>query len=61
MTSIDTMGRFFGRSTRRDRSHFEEGCELRCGLKLRNRVEVLERAGERIGETPCRPRSEFFD
>lgn len=33
----------------------------RGGLKLRNWVELRERAREGVRETPCRPRSEFFD
>src|SRR5208282_4989702 len=29
--------------------------------ELRNGIEFLERARERIGETPCRPRSKLLD
>lgn len=49
------------RSVQSDGRSFEKGCQLRSGLELGNRIEVLERARERIGKTPCRPRSEFLD
>ena len=39
----------------------EEWSELRSCLELWDRIEFLERARERIGEAPCRPRSEFLD
>src|SRR5262249_24036850 len=39
----------------------EEWSELRGCLELRDWVEFLERARERIGETPWRPGSEFLD
>ncbi len=40
---------------------FKERCEFRGCLELRDWIEIFERARERIGETPCRPRSEFLD
>ena len=40
---------------------FEERCELGGSPELRDRIEFFERARERIGETPCRPWSEFLD
>lgn len=40
---------------------FEERSELRGCLELGNWVELLERARERVGETPRRLRSEFID
>jgi hypothetical protein len=43
------------------RCQLKEGCELRACLELGDRVEILERARERIGETPCHPGSEFLD
>ena len=41
------------------RSQLEERFQLRSGPELRNRFEVFERAGERIGEALCRRRSEL--
>jgi hypothetical protein len=45
----------------RDCCPFEERRELRRCFELGNRVEFLERARERIGQTPCRPGSKFLD
>jgi len=35
--------------------------KLRSRAELRDRIELLECARERVGETPCRPGCEFFD
>src|SRR6266851_4466047 len=39
----------------------KERCELRGCLELRDRVEVLERARERVGQAPHCSRSELLD
>src|SRR5260370_23776245 len=38
----------------------EERCELRCCLELWDRIELLERARERIREAPHRSRGELL-
>jgi hypothetical protein len=49
------------RSIGGDCGQLKERCELRGCLELRNRVEVFERARERVGQPPHRSRSELLD
>jgi hypothetical protein len=55
------VGQAFLQSISGSNRPFEERCELCRCPELGNRIELLECARERIGETPCRPRSEFLD
>ena len=42
-------------------STFEKCSQLGCRPELRDGIEFVERARERIGETPSRPRGEVLD
>lgn len=42
-------------------SKFKKRCELRSHVELRDRIKILERAGEGVGQAPQRSRSKLLD